>query len=143
MAGRTYRYMKESPLYPFGHGLSYSTFNYGQAKLPATQIKAGEGLTITIPVTNASNRKGEEVVQVYIKRNNDPQAPVKSLRAFQRTVIEQGQTQDVELTIQPDAFAFYDDMADDLKVKTGSYTILYGGTSADSGLKSVDVTVIP
>lgn len=141
MAGRTYRYMKEAPLYPFGHGLSYSTFNYGQAELQTNKIKAGEGLSITIPVTNASDRKGEEVVQVYVKRNDDPQAPVKSLRAFQRAFIEPGQTQRMELKIQPDAFAFYDEMADDLKVKAGSYTILYGGTSADSGLNSVDVTV--
>ena len=141
MTGRTYRYMTEAPLYPFGHGLSYSTFNYGEAKLQGNKIKAGEGIAITIPVTNTSDRKGEEVVQVYVKRNNDPQAPVKSLRAFQRIYIEPGQSQNVELNLQPDAFAFYDDMADDLKVKEGSYTLLYGGTSADSGLKSVNITV--
>ncbi|HCC53035.1 MAG TPA: glycosyl hydrolase [Porphyromonadaceae bacterium] len=141
MAGRTYRYMKETPLYPFGHGLSYSAFEYGQAKVAESKIKAGEGMTITIPVTNASDRNGEEVVQVYVKRNDDPQAPVKSLRAFQRVTIASRQAQNVELNIQPDAFAFYDETVDDLKVKAGSYTILYGGTSADSGLKSIDVTV--
>ncbi|MDH6343097.1 beta-glucosidase [Parabacteroides sp. PM6-13] len=140
MTGRTYRYMTEAPLYPFGHGLSYAQFDYGQAKI-ANKIKATKGATISIPVTNASDKGGDEVVQVYVKRNNDPAAPVKSLRAFERVYIDAGQTKTLELTIRPDAFEFYDEAANGLVAKSGSYTILYGGTSADAGLKKVDVTV--
>lgn len=141
MTGRTYRYMTEAPLYPFGHGLSYSNFNYGEAKVKSNRIKASEGVSLTVPVTNTSVRAGEEVVQVYIRRNNDPQAPVKSLRAFQRVKIEPGKTQNIELKINPDAFAFYDEATDGLIAKGGSYTLLYGGTSADEGLKRLDVMV--
>ncbi|MDR2917292.1 MAG: glycoside hydrolase family 3 C-terminal domain-containing protein [Tannerella sp.] len=141
MTGRTYRYMTEAPLYPFGHGLSYSVFNYGNAVLNNHRVKAGEGFTITIPVTNTSAHAGDEVVQVYVRRNNDPLAPVKSLRAFQRIRIEPGQTKQVELKIEPESFEFYDASADGLVVKQGGYTLLYGGTSADSGQKSVDISV--
>jgi beta-glucosidase len=141
MTGRTYRYMTEAPLYPFGHGLSYSTFAYGDAKLDAQTISTGNGTHITIPVTNSSNIAGDEVVQVYVKRNNDPAAPVKNLRAFKRVRIEPGKTQEITLQIDPASFEFYDAAADGLVAKPGSYTILYGGTSADAGQKSLNLTV--
>lgn len=66
MTGRTYRYFKGDPLFPFGYGLSYTTFNYGNIKLEQT-IKVGETAKMVIPVTNTGNRDGEEVVQVYLK----------------------------------------------------------------------------
>ena len=141
MEGRTYRYMKEEPLYPFGHGLSYSTFNYGEAQLSSHRIQATDGVKISIPVTNSSSRDGDEVVQLYVKRNNDPEAPLKSLRAFQRVTIKAGETKEVEFTVDSQAFAFYDDRTDGLIPKKGSYTLLYGGSSAERGLKSVDITV--
>ncbi|MFA7582539.1 MAG: fibronectin type III-like domain-contianing protein, partial [Proteiniphilum sp.] len=141
MEGRTYRYMKEEPLYPFGHGLSYATFSYGEAQLSSKNIHAADGMKISIPVTNSSSRDGDEVVQLYVKRNNDPEAPLKSLRAFRRITLKAGETKEVKLTIHPDAFAFYDDRTDGLIPKEGSYTLLYGGTSAERGLKSVDITV--
>lgn len=141
MTGRTYRYMTETPLYPFGHGLSYSVFNYGSAVFHNHKVKASEGFTITIPVTNTSAHAGDEVVQVYVRRNNDSLAPAKSLRAFQRIHIEPGQTKQVELKIEPESFEFYDASADGLVTKQGSYTIMYGGTSANTGQKSVDILV--
>ncbi|SDH80911.1 beta-glucosidase [Chryseobacterium taeanense] len=141
MQGRTYRYMKEKPLYPFGHGLSYSKFIYGNAKLNKNTINANENLTITVPVTNTSGRDGEEVVEIYVKRNNDPLAPVKTLRAFQRVAVPSNTSKTVELTLSPDSFMFYDEKADDLVSKPGDYTILYGGTSDESGLKSLKLQV--
>ncbi|WP_336686947.1 beta-glucosidase [Chryseobacterium bernardetii] len=141
MQGRTYRYMTEKPLYPFGHGLSYSKFVYGDSKLGKNIISTSENVTITIPVTNVSEMDGEEVVQVYIKRNNDVQAPVKTLRAFERTLIRSKETKNIQLTLSKDSFAFYDEKADDLVAKPGDYTIFYGGTSDDAGLKSIPLTV--
>ncbi|WP_394674077.1 glycoside hydrolase family 3 C-terminal domain-containing protein [uncultured Chryseobacterium sp.] len=141
MQGRTYRYMKETPLYPFGHGLSYSTFSYGNSTLSKNSIGTNENVTLSVPVTNTSGKNGEEVVEVYIKRNNDPLAPVKTLRAFQRVAIPAKTSKIVQLTLSPDSFMFYDEKADDLVSKPGDYTILYGGTSADSGLKSLSLKV--
>ncbi|WNI37389.1 glycoside hydrolase family 3 C-terminal domain-containing protein [Chryseobacterium sp. SG20098] len=141
MQGRTYRYMTEKPLYPFGHGLSYSKFVYGDSKLSKNTINTNENVTITIPVTNVSERDGEEVAQVYIKRNNDTQAPVKTLRAFERTLIKSKETKNIQLTLSKDSFAFYDEKADDLVSKPGDYTIFYGGTSDDAVLKSIPLTV--
>ncbi|MGE4512255.1 MAG: glycoside hydrolase family 3 C-terminal domain-containing protein [Chryseobacterium sp.] len=141
MQGRTYRYMKEKPLYPFGHGLSYSKFVYGNAKLNKNTINANENLTISVPVTNTSGKDGEEVVEVYVKRNNDPLAPVKTLRALQRVAVPSNTSKTVELTLSPDSFMFYDEKADDLVSKPGDYTILYGGTSDESGLKSLKLQV--
>jgi beta-glucosidase len=141
MQGRTYRYMKDAPLYPFGFGLSYSTFEYGNATIVSNVINAGEGVTLTVPVTNTSGRRGDEVIQVYVRRNNDPDAPVKSLRAFQRVSIEPGETRQVELKLSPESFMFYDEQVDGMMAKPGSYTILYGGTSADAGQKALSVMV--
>ena len=141
MDGRTYRYMKEEPLYVFGHGLSYSEFIYGDAQISSNIIKADKGLTISIPVTNNSDISGDEVVQLYVKRNDDPEAPLKSLRAFQRVNIKPNETKEVELTINSDSFKFYDERSDNLIPKSGNYTLMYGGTSSDKGLKSIDITV--
>lgn len=141
MVGRTYRYMTEKPLYAFGHGLSYSHFNYGNAKLDKITINTSENLTITIPVKNTSKRDGEEVVEVYVKRNNDASAPVKTLRAFERVFVKAGETKTVQLAISNDSFKFYDEKVDDLASKTGDYTIFYGGTSDESGLKSLPLKV--
>ena len=141
MVGRTYRYMTEKPLYAFGHGLSYSQFNYGAAKLSKNTINTTENLTITIPVENISKRDGEEVIEVYVKRNNDASAPVKTLRAFERVFIKAGETKNVQLMVSNDSFKFYDEKVDDLASKTGNYTIFYGGTSDESGLKSIQLKV--
>lgn len=141
MEGRTYRYMKEEPLYAFGHGLSYSDFTYGDVKLSSTKIKKEEGLEVSIPITNISGITGDEVVQVYIKRNDDPEAPVKSLRAFKRVNFAPEETKNIEISINSDAFEFYDERSDKLIPKEGDYTLMYGGTSSDKGLKSIDIVV--
>lgn len=141
MKGRTYRYMTEEPLYAFGHGLSYSTFSYADIRLKNTVINGREGMDLSVAVTNNSTRPGEEVVEVYIKRNNDPLAPIKSLRAFHRVPLSGREMKTIQLRIDADAFYFYDEGADDLIFKPGSYTVMYGGTSVDAGLKKIDVLV--
>src|SRR5690606_16178507 len=142
MQGRTYRYMKEAPLYPFGHGLSYSTFSYGDVVLEQSVFDRNKAVPLTIPVTNTSSFDGEEVIQVYVTRKDDELAPVKSLRAFTRTQIKAGETKAVDLEISPDAFQFYDESVDGLVQKPGTYRILYGGTSADNGLKTLTLKIV-
>lgn len=141
MEGRTYRYMKEEPLYPFGYGLSYAQFSYGEVNLKSRIVKAQDGFNIAIPVTNTSSYAGDEVIQVYVKRNNDVNAPIKSLRAFERVYFAPGETKNIHLNIDSGAFEFYDEEVDRMVLKPGIYTICYGGTSAESDQKNFQLTV--
>ena len=84
MVGRTYRYMQDTPLFPFGYGLSYTTFSYDKVVLDKSEVTAGQTLKLTVPVTNTGKRDGEEVVQVYLKKQGDAEGPVKTLRALDR-----------------------------------------------------------
>ena len=140
MEGRTYRYFRGTPQYPFGFGLSYTTFAYGQGKLSKSSVKAGDGVKVTVPVTNTGNRAGDEVVQVYVKSLDNPDAPIKGLKGFQRVSIAPGKTVKVTVELAPDAFAYYDG-EDGLAVRPGKYRILYGSSSADADLQALDFEV--
>lgn len=135
MQNRTYRYFKGEPLYAFGYGLSYTTFSYGDAK---TSGKASK-MTVTVPVTNTGKIDGDEVIQVYVKSLDDAGAPIKSLAGFARVNIAAGETKTVTIDLNKDAFSAYDEAADGLKFRPGNYRILYGGSSLDSDLKSLDI----
>ena len=137
MENRTYRYFRGEPLYPFGYGLSYTSFGYGDAKVQGKPAS----MTLTVPVTNTGACDGEEVVQVYVKALDDPGAPIKSLKGFKRVKIAAGQTADVTIQLGAGAFEFYDASIDELSIRPGRYQLLYGGSSRDEDLKSVDVTI--
>ena len=140
MQGRTYRYMTEEPLFPFGHGLSYTTFSYGKASLDR-KARAGKENSLTLSLTNTGSRDGDEVVQVYVRNLQDPQGPKKSLRAFKRVHLRAGETQKVRIDLRASTFDFFDPATGSVWCKPGKYEILYGGTSADNGLKRFTVTV--
>jgi len=142
MEGRTYRYFHGQPLYPFGYGLSYTTFEYGAAKLSKSSIKAGKTVDITIPVSNTGSVDGEEIVEVYVRSLDNPEAPIKSLKGFKKVNIAAGATVNVKITLEPVAFEFYDESIDELSVRPGQYQILYGSSSLDKDLKSLDLKVI-
>ena len=137
MDNRTYRYFKGEPLYPFGYGLSYTSFSYGEGKVNG----GATNMTLTVPVTNTGARDGEEVVQVYVKALDNPNAPIKSLKGFKRVKIASGSTETVTVQLSDEAFNFYDERVDGLSLKHGRYQILYGGSSRDSDLKAVEVTI--
>lgn len=141
MAGRTYRYMTQEPLYPFGFGLSYADFKYGKGKLSAKSVNAGEGVTVKVKLRNKSKVDSDEVVQVYVKRLGDPEAPVKSLKGFQRVSLKAGEKKTVEIALAADAFAYYSEADDDLAIKKGKYVIMYGSSSSDKNLKKIKFTV--
>ena len=141
MAGRTYRYFNGEPLYPFGYGISYTSFEYGPGKLSKSSIKKGSSVKIAFLVTNTGKKYGEEVAQIYVRRLNDPAAPLKSLRGFKRTAIKPGESQRFEFTLGPDAFSFYDPALDDLTMKAGEYEVLFGGSSDDRNLQKLTLTV--
>ncbi|MGX8690910.1 MAG: glycoside hydrolase family 3 C-terminal domain-containing protein, partial [Bacteroidaceae bacterium] len=135
MQNRTYRYFKGEPLYAFGYGLSYTTFSYGDAKTTGKP----QAMTLTVPVTNTGKVDGDEVIQVYVKSLDDAGAPIKSLAGFARVNIAAGETKTVKVELNKEAFCFYDEATDGVKFRPGRYSILYGGSSLDKDLKSVEV----
>ena len=145
MENRTYRYFKGVPQYAFGYGLSYTSFNVGQAKISAKTAKAKNTgkpfCKLTIPVTNTGKREGAETVQVYVKALDDAGAPIKSLKGFEKLNIPAGQTATATITLDGEAFEFYDEKIDELSVKPGRYQILYGNSSRDEDLKTLNFTV--
>lgn len=139
--GRTYRYFKGKALYPFGYGLSYTTFSYGVAKTDRTAIPAGSAMRLTIPVKNAGKRSGEEVVQVYLVNKQDPQGPARSLRAFRRIPVAAGSTASITFDLPASTFEFFNPATEQMEIRPGSYDILYGGSSDLKALRSLTVRV--
>lgn len=142
MSNRTYRYFKGKALFPFGYGLSYTSFKYGTANLSSRTVKIGEELRLTIPLSNTGRCDGDEVTQVYIRNLQDTEGPLKSLCAYRRVNVQAGQTVYVEIKLPSSAFEFFDSKSQSVKVQPGTYEMLYGGSSDDTQLVSVTVEVI-
>jgi len=142
MDGRTYRYMSEKPLFPFGYGLSYIIFEYGQPKIDKKTLRSGETLHLTIPVTNTGIWDGDEVVQVYLKKKGDSQGPVKTLRAFKRVNIAAGQTMDVSFELTNKQFEWWNEGAQSMTINSGEFDIFVGKSSKDEDLKQVTVKLL-
>ncbi len=126
MEGRTYRYFKGESLYPFGFGLSYTTFTYKNMNVPDTAT-TGSRVKIFVEVTNAGKMDGEEVVQIYV-RNNEPGeiVPIRTLASFKRIFLKAGESKNVEVTLNPDQFSLIDNKYHRV-VKPGKYTVSVGG----------------
>jgi len=105
MKGRTYRYMTEKPLYPFGFGLSYTSFQFDSLALSSASLQAGSSVKATVTVSNTGKRDAEDVVQLYVSRDGrSPDEPLYSLRAFRRVSIAAGKSAVVEFELPPAAF---------------------------------------
>ena len=141
MENRTYRYFRGTPLYAFGYGMSYTTFQYGKGRLSKSSMKADGKVTLTVPVTNTGNRQGEEIVQVYVKALDYPEAPIKSLKGFTKLKLAPGETRKATITLDGEAFEYYDPSIDELSTRPGRYQILYGSSSLDKDLQSIPFTV--
>lgn len=141
MKNRTYRYFTGQPQYAFGYGLSYTTFNVGKAKLSRKSMKKDGKVTLTVPVTNTGKREGTETIQVYVKALNDAGAPIKALKGFQKLILSPGETKNFSLTLDSEAFEYYDEAIDELSPRAGKYQILYGTSSRDADLKALPFTL--
>ena len=140
MKGRTYRYFKGEPLWPFGYGLSYTTFQYGAMSVPQVPVNAGDPLNVAVTVTNAGAFAGDEVVQLYLKFPDLPGAPVRALRGFQRIHLAPNATQKVEFHLQPRDLSMVTETGD-IIVAQGQYTVSIGGGQPETGAASTSARV--
>ena len=138
MKGRTYRYFTDA-LFPFGYGLSYTQFEIGEPQVINTSAQ-NPGFNFAVDVKNVGQRDGTEIVQLYIRNLQDPNGPLKSLRAFQRVSVKAGQTKTVKLTLDHKSFEFWDPETNTMRVKPGKYEILIGNSSADKDLKKLSLS---
>ena len=136
MKGRTYRYFND-PLFAFGYGQSYTTFEIGEAKIDGK----GTDYKVTIPVTNTGKCNGTEIVQLYIRDLSDKEGPLKSLRGFQRLDVKAGQSATATITLDAKSFEFWDATTNTMRTKPGQYEILYGNSSRDIDLKRITITI--
>jgi beta-glucosidase len=140
MKDRTYRFMDDA-LFPFGFGLSYTTFSIGDAKISKKEIKKNESVELTIPVSNTGKRDGTEIVQVYVRKVNDNDGPLKTLKGFQRVKLAAGKTGQAVIRLPYNSFEFYDRDKVKMLVNPGEYEIFYGSSSDAKDLKSFNVTI--
>ncbi len=135
MKGRTYRYFTGAPLWPFGYGLSYSTFRYGDLDVPKT-VRAGQPLHASVAVSNTGQVAGDEVVQLYLGFPDVPGAPIRALRGFRRVHLEPGQSKAVTFDLTPRDLSMVTDRGD-IVVAPGKYTLSVGGGQPGSGLPTI------
>jgi beta-glucosidase len=139
MKGRTYRYFTGEPLWPFGYGLSYTTFKYGDLSLPGAPIDAGAPLSASVKVTNTGKMAGDEVVQLYLKFPAVPGAPIRALRGFQRIHLAPGASQVVRFHLQRRDLSMVTQAGDRI-IAQGAYTVSVGGGQPGTGAPSVSGT---
>ncbi|MDD4969516.1 MAG: glycoside hydrolase family 3 C-terminal domain-containing protein [Paludibacter sp.] len=141
MKGRTYRYLNAEPLYPFGYGLSFTTFNYGKPHLDRNVITAGDSVRLTVPVTNTGKLDGDEVVQVYLKKTNDANGPVKTLRAFKRVTVQAGKTATVSFELNGESLEWWDAATNTIHPLAGKYLLTVGGSSREKDLTTLHLQI--
>ncbi len=133
MENRTYRYFKGQPLYPFGFGLSYTTFAYSSIELSPITVKSGEPVSVTVEVENTGKIAGDEVVQLYLKDVEASQpVPLLQLQGFQRIRLEPGEKKTVQFTLTPAQMSFADENGNWL-LEPGDFTVWVGGRQPEAG----------
>jgi beta-glucosidase len=135
--GFTYMYVNGEPLFPFGHGLSYTTFKYGSLKLSAGKIPTNGEVNISVEITNSGKRAGDEVAQLYIhQEKSSVKVPMKELRGFQRINLQPGETKTVTFPLPAEKLAFWDEKTHGFVVEPGAFDVMVGASSADIRLKN-------
>lgn len=139
---RTYMYFKGEPLYPYGFGLSYTTFKYSKLSASASSLPKNGSVTVRMEVKNTGKRAGEEVVQLYVARPGSPSpAPIRELRGFQRVALQRGEQKTVELVLSAKALERWDEHAHAFIIEPGKFELQAGSSSADIRLrKTIDLT---
>ena len=133
MKGRTYRYMKEAPLWYFGYGLSYTTVRYGTPTY--------NNNVVSVSLTNTGKRSTEEVVQVYLNKQGDTDGPRATLRAYQRVVVPAGATVKAEIPLPRNSFEWWNPNTNTMNVTAGQYNVMVGPSSNPADLQTISVNL--
>ena len=139
MKGRTYRYFEGKPLYPFGYGLSYTTFSYSGLTLPKSAINAGDPLTAEVTVTNTGKREGDEVAQLYLVFPPAAGAPLRALRGFKRVHLKAGASQTVQFELRDRDLSMVTEAGEPI-IAEGKYSVSIGAGQPNTGAPSVSGT---
>jgi beta-glucosidase len=130
--GRTYMYFKGEPLYPFGFGLSYTTFKYSNGQVSAQSLPSNEQITVSVDVTNTGKREGDEVVQLYVKHSDSKIVwPTQELRGFQRVRLKPGETKTVKLPLAAKSLGYFNEAQGKFVVVQEPVVLRIGSSSAD------------
>jgi beta-glucosidase len=138
-----YLFDTTEPLFPFGYGLSYTTFAYANLRVAPARIGTAQRTTVSVDVTNTGHRSGDEVVQLYIRDVvSTATRPVKELRGFRRVTLQPGETRTVTFEIGPEQLAYH---GPDMKrvVEPGRFDVMVGGNSVDVSTVALDVVEQP
>lgn len=139
-----YRYFNTNnikPAYPFGHGLSYTTFKYGKPTISNSLISKNENIQVSIPITNSGKCQGKEVVQLFIgAKNSKIERPSKELKDFKKISLMPGETQNITFNIKPEAFEYYDENLHKWNIESGKYTLFFN-ESETNNKASIDITI--
>lgn len=133
MKNRTYRYFQGEPLFPFGYGLSYTTFDISKPQYKNNKV--------SVTVKNTGKTDGTEVVQVYVRNTADTEGPLKTLRAYQRVTLKAGESKTVDIDFPRERFEGWDVKTNTMRVVPGQYELMVGSSSADRDLKKIQVSI--
>ncbi len=140
LKGRTYRYTTDV-LFPFGFGLSYSKFDIQAGNLSKIKIKSNEETQLKFSIKNTSKLDGTEIVQVYVRKLNDTDGPLKTLKAFKRIALKAGEKQNATINLPSSSFEFYDAKTRAMNIASGEYEVYYGSSSDAKDLKMIKLTI--
>jgi beta-glucosidase len=135
--GRTYMYFKSEPLYPFGYGLSYTTFKYSNLRTSSPQLARDGTVTVSVDVTNTGSRAGDAVVQMYVKHlASKVERPREALKGFKRVTIQPNETKTVEIPLKASALAWWDEKLPGFRVEAEPVSVMIGDSSSDIQLSA-------
>jgi beta-glucosidase len=130
--GYTYMYFKGEPLYPFGYGLSYTTFKYSNLRASSSELAKDGTVTVSVDVTNSGNRAGDAVVQMYVKHlGSKVERPREELEGFKRVTVQPNETKTVEIPLKASTLAWWDQKLPGFRVEAELVRIMVGNSSSD------------
>jgi beta-glucosidase len=135
--GRTYMYFGGDPLYPFGHGLSYTTFSYENMQTSSPRLLPDQSISISMEISNSGNIAGDEVIQFYVHAGGNQQRPIKQLAGFRRVSLHPGEKQTVRFSLPHDhiALRYWDEDKKQFTYEPGAVEVMIGSSSADIRLR--------